>query len=247
VWAPVWAGMQGKWMHRKLWEWCAIAQALDERGMLVKGKTGMGFAVGREPLASLFAALGCEIVASDFSSEAADVGWSSTGQLATSLEAVRWPGLISECEFETRVKYENVDMRDLSILQPRNLNFLWSSCAIEHLGSLQSGLQFVRAALGCLRCGGVAVHTTEYNVSSNEGTIDSGPSVIYRRRDIESFDRSLRSIGCGLEGLDFETGTEQHDLAFDFPPYYSHGRQHIKLRIGDYISTSFLMVVRKAV
>lgn len=37
-------------LHRKIWEWCFICQALDERDMLVSGRTGLGFAVGREPL-----------------------------------------------------------------------------------------------------------------------------------------------------------------------------------------------------
>jgi hypothetical protein len=43
--------------HRKHWEFCAIAQSLDERGMLAKGRVGLGFAVGREFLPSAFAAL----------------------------------------------------------------------------------------------------------------------------------------------------------------------------------------------
>jgi hypothetical protein len=32
--------------HRKVWEWCAIAQALEERDMLRPGRRGCGFAVG---------------------------------------------------------------------------------------------------------------------------------------------------------------------------------------------------------
>jgi hypothetical protein len=49
-------------VHRKGWEWCYIAQALRERGMLQPGKRGLGFAVGREPLVDLFASHGCEIM-----------------------------------------------------------------------------------------------------------------------------------------------------------------------------------------
>jgi SAM-dependent methyltransferase len=245
VWGPVWAGMQGNWMHRKLWEWCAIAQALYERGMLQKGKTGIGFAVGLEPLASLFAASGASIIASDFSGENADEEWLRTGQLAGSLQSVHWPGLIPEHEFRERVRYENVDMRDLSALSQENLDFLWSACAFEHLGSIENGLLFVREALECLRPGGIAVHTTEYNISSNEATIENGNSVIYRRRDIEALDRSLNSIGCVIEELDFEPGTDKHDVDFDFPPYYTHGRQHIKLRLDDYVSSSLLLIIRK--
>jgi hypothetical protein len=41
--------------HRKLWEWCYIAQVLWERGLLQPGRPGLGFGVGHEPLAALFA------------------------------------------------------------------------------------------------------------------------------------------------------------------------------------------------
>ena len=248
TWGTVWAAMlQGKWMHRKLWEWCAIAQALHERGMLGDGKNGMGFAVGQEPLTSLFASLGCRIVASDYSGNDAAACWSTTGQMATSLKAVHWPGLIAEPEFRARVSYQNVDMRDLSALPRGKLDFLWSSCSFEHLGSLDKGLQFVRNGMDCLRPGGIAIHTTEYNVSSNDKTVEQGGSVIYRRKDIEQFDRSLRLIGCAIEALDFEAGAEPHDIAFDYPPYYSSGRQHVKLSLDGHISTSMLLIIRKAI
>jgi hypothetical protein len=167
--------------------------------------------------------------------------------MGASLSAVHWPGLISEAEFRARVSYKNVDMRDLSALPRGNLDFLWSSCSFEHLGNLDKGLQFVRYALDCLRPGGIAIHTTEYNVSSNDKTVERGGSVIYRRKDIEQFDRSLRLIGCAIEELDFDAGAEPHDMAFDYPPYYSHGRQHIKLSLDGYISTSMLLIIRKGV
>ena len=65
--AKVWDAMQFKdgvplYRHRKMWEWCAIAQVLDERNKLRPGKRGCGFAVGHEPLPSLFAACGAEIL-----------------------------------------------------------------------------------------------------------------------------------------------------------------------------------------
>ena len=52
-------------LHRKLWEWYYISQVLHERGMLQPGKKGLGFAVGKEPLISLFAKMGCDILATD--------------------------------------------------------------------------------------------------------------------------------------------------------------------------------------
>lgn len=55
----------GTRFHRKVWEFCAIAQALDERGMLRPGRCGLGFAAGREHLVSAFAERGCMILATD--------------------------------------------------------------------------------------------------------------------------------------------------------------------------------------
>ena len=52
-------------LHRKLWEWCYIAQALDERGLLRSRSKGLAFAVGQEPLTAAFASLGCQVVATD--------------------------------------------------------------------------------------------------------------------------------------------------------------------------------------
>src|SRR5690349_1192982 len=76
-------------LHRKLWELCYIAQALQERGMLRSGRRGLGFGVGRDPLAELFASFGCEVVATDQSEEAARAGgWITTRQHAACLEAL---------------------------------------------------------------------------------------------------------------------------------------------------------------
>lgn len=245
-WEVVWRGMvDQKTMHRKLWEWCAISQALAERSLLTPGKRGIGFAVGTEPLASLFAANGVEVLASDYMEGANASGWQATGQLADSLERIHWPGFLSLQSFRERAQFQHIDMRDLTALPPAQFDFSWSSCSFEHLGSLEEGFQFLLNSMACLKPGGVAVHTTEFNVTSNTDTVERGPNVIYRRQDIESLDYRLRKIGCVLEPMDFDPGSQQHDVAFDAPPYYSHGRQHIKLALDGYITTSLLCIIRK--
>lgn len=248
VWGVVWDGMQNdKTMHRKLWEWCAIAQALEERGLLATGRRGIGFAVGQEPLASLFAARGVELAASDFHGKTAYAGWATTGQLGDSLAKIHWPGVLSFEAFCAKASFQNIDMRDLSHVPRETYDFSWSSCSFEHLGSLEAGLQFLTNSLACLKPGGVAVHTTEFNVSSNEDTVETGDNVLYRKKDIEAFDMRLRKLGCAIEAMDFDAGWRQHDIAFDYPPFYTHGRQHLKLQLGEYISTSLLIIIRKAV
>lgn len=243
VWGKVWEGMEGRGLHRKLWEWAAVSQALSERGMLAPGRLGLGFAVGQEPLASLFAAHGCRVTASDYPTDSA--GWSDTGQVASSLQDLHWPNLIRSKHFNERVDYRVVDMRDLSQLPREHYDFAWSACSFEHLGSLSAGLDFVRDCMACLAPGGVAVHTTEFNISSDEATVAEGGSVLYRRRDLEGLACSLRRVGCAIEHLDFEPGWDPHDLGYDEAPFYSTGREHVKLLLGGFVTTSILLIVRK--
>ena len=51
--------------HRKQWEFTYVMQSLWERGCIDQGKKGLVFAVGTEPLPSVFANYGCDIVATD--------------------------------------------------------------------------------------------------------------------------------------------------------------------------------------
>jgi len=63
-----------------MWEWLFIAEALSERNMLVRGRRGLGFGVGREPLVALFASFGPEIVATDLDpARALAAGWTDSG------------------------------------------------------------------------------------------------------------------------------------------------------------------------
>jgi hypothetical protein len=86
------------------------------------------------------------------------------------------------------VNFRPVDMRDLRLPWDETFDFLWSSCSLEHLGSLEAGMDFVKQSTDLLKPGGVAVYTTEFNVSSNDETLTSGPLVVYRKRDVEKLD-----------------------------------------------------------
>src|SRR5262245_7586499 len=87
---PDWLGSGGpprRPLHRKLWECCAIAQALSERRMLTAGRRRLGFGVGREPLSSLFALHGVYVTATDLeTSEPAAEAWRATQQHASRLD-----------------------------------------------------------------------------------------------------------------------------------------------------------------
>lgn len=213
--------------------------------MLVEGKKGLGFAVGTEPLAAAFASRGVSVVATDLHSGASTEDWAETGQHAASLESLIHPHILDEERFRQLVSFQPADMNHLEEFEDESFDFVWSSCALEHIGNLDAGLSFVVNATRLLKPGGMAAHTTEYNVSSNRDTITEG-DCIYRRQDIERLDYSLRPVRCGLEPVDFNAGVHSYDLDYDTPPYFGEGPRHIKLLLGGYVSTSMLLVVRKA-
>lgn len=231
---------------RKWWEFAAIAEALDERGLLKPGSRGLGFAVGREPLASLFAARGVSILATDLHAESSEAQWNETGQHAAA-KADIWAGeaVCPRAKFDKQVEFQPMDMNAMP-KGDQSWDFVWSSCALEHLGSLSNGVQFVENAMSFLRPGGVAVHTTEYNVCSNSETVSTGGAVIYRRCDIEELERSLRLARCGMEWPEFASGTHPYDLAFDEEPYFTRGLPHVKILQDGFVCTSFVMVVHAA-
>jgi SAM-dependent methyltransferase len=232
-------------LHRKLWEWAYISQALDERGMLAPGRRGLGFAVGAEPLPALFAARGCEVLATDLPPESATgdrAAWSRSGQYAASLEVLNARGVCPPDEFAERVRLRYVDMTNV----PDDLtgfDFVWSSCSLEHLGTLEAGLRFVERSLRCLRPGGVAVHTTEFNVLSNSRTLVEGPQVIYRKRDLEELADRVAALGCRMADRDYSTGDTPADWRPDRPPYGAP--THLKLYIFGHVATSFGFIIEK--
>ena len=235
---------QVEFVNRKFWEWCVIAQALEERGKLGPGMRGLGFAVGTEPLTSYFASRGCDVLATDLAAEASVSGWLDTNQHAASKNALLYPPLVAQDAFDARVAFQPADMRALKEISGQ-FDFLWSSCAFEHLGSLQHGIDFVLNSTRYLRPGGIAVHTTEMNVKSDSDTIMTGPSVIYRRKDFIELAQTLKARGLRLSRLDFDTGNHPFDLACDTEPYMQPGVRHLKLDIGGLASTSFLLIIEK--
>lgn len=233
-------------LHRKSWEYVYIALVLKERGMLEQGKKGLGFAVGTEPLPAYFASKGCSILATDLGMDnVAANNWISTGQNASgNIDILNRNNLCKKEIFMERVKYKNLDMNNIPDAI-KDFDFCWSSCAIEHLGSLNKSKQFLKNMLKTLKPGGWAVHTTEFNLSSNEDTITEGDSVIYRKKDVQEIAKWLKREGHEI-CLDFSLGNKEGDLFTDQPPYYQINPQyHLRLNIGGYDSTSFGFVIRK--
>jgi SAM-dependent methyltransferase len=244
-WFAWWTASLGERLryHRKLWEFAVIAQALHERGLLRMGARGLGFGVGHEPLPAYFAARGCRITATDLHAEAAaGVGWIETAQHAAGLDPLQRPDLCPPDVLIDRVAFRPADMTAI----PPDLggfDFCWSACALEHLGSLAAGLDFIEASLATLRPGGVAVHTTEFNLSSDEHTVDHQGTVLFRARDLRELADRLTAAGHHVAPLDLTPGGGPVDRYLDLPPY--RAEPHLKLALERFYTTSVAIVVTR--
>lgn len=235
--------------HRKYWELAFILQALRERDLLQPGIKGLGFAVGKERIPAYLAAKGCEVLASDLAdNNKGNEGWETTGQWSASVEDLLFSEICSKELFQKSVKFRPIDMNDI----PNDISgydFTWSTCSFEHCGSLELGVRFLEKQMDCLRPGGVAVHTTEFNLSSNTRTSKGGKTAIYRLRDIEDAVKRLQSKGHKVEPLDIRLGDDPLDLTVDRrkgdPRQYS-GTKHMRLLMKGYVTTSIGLIITKS-
>jgi 2-polyprenyl-3-methyl-5-hydroxy-6-metoxy-1,4-benzoquinol methylase len=256
-WLAYWAGQLAipVVFHRKLWELCYVLQVLWERGLIAPGRRGLGFGCGREPIASLLAARGVSVTATDLSPEDAKAkGWIETAQHAGSADYLYFSELCARSDFDRLVSWRSVDMNAI----PSDLSgydFCWSICAFEHLGSIENGLRFVERAMAALKPGGVAIHTTEFNFLYDHETLTKGATVLFLRRHFEELHRRLRDAGHEVEPLDFDVGNKPLDKFIDVPPFPIGRRAHlfrawpesyhIKVACEGYPTTCYGLIVRK--
>lgn len=228
--------------NRKIWEWVYILQVLKLNGLLQSGVRGLGFGVGREPLVAIMAKLGCNMLATDLPSEdAVRSGWDN-GQYSFNVNDLNEDIICDKDVFADRVRFRHVDMNhiDKDLL---DFDFVYSSCALEHLGSLEKGIEFIKNSLNCIKVGGLAIHTTEFNVSSANETIEKGATVIYRKKDIIKLAKYFKKNGYEMT-LNFSKGTGVIDKHYDVPPYFQN-EHHLKLVMEKYIISSIGLIIRK--
>lgn len=237
--------------RRKIWEDCFAPQALWEAGMLVPGHRGLGFAVGREPLPAIFAAHGVEVLATDL--DPADErarAWLDTDQHATRMDVTTGDAPSDVPAAHGRIRFRPVDMTCIpDDLLRREFDFIWSICSLEHLGSLEAGEAFVHTAMRCLRPGGIAVHTTEYNVDPDGETLEAGGTVFYQRRHLDRLALSLAAEGHEMLPIQDPPGAPKlFDRLVDLPPYPHQGgpadTPHLRLALAGHTVTSAGIIIR---
>ena len=230
--------------HRKQWEHIFICRTFEVMNAFRLHGRALGFGCGLEPIPAAIAAHDMFVTASDLpiGDERAE-NWRHSAQLLVSLDDLRDPGICPNDLFNQRVELQPIDMTAIPD-ERRDYDLCWSSCSLEHLGSIDAGLTFIERSLDTLKPGGVAVHTTELNLTSDTGTIDSGGTVLFRRRDIEGLARRLRGLGHYVAPITFDMGDQPEDRHIDTPPYAADS--HLKLALDRYVSTSFGLVIHKA-
>lgn len=246
--------------HRKLWEFAFLLQCLFENNMIVVGKSGIGFGCGEEPIASYLASVGVSAHVTDLEIEkVSGMGWVETNQYASSLEAAFHPSICSREEFENNVSHSYVDMNDIPKELDGKYDFCWSICAMEHLGTIEKGLNFVEQSLRTLKPGGIAIHTTEFNYLSDKITIDNWPTVLFLKEHFETLAKRVNEAGHVFVGPSFDVGNRVLDRFVDIPPYavgegwlarenWSDVNQnaHLKLSVDGFPCTCFGILIKKA-
>jgi len=254
-WMRHWFGVLGMApsYHRKAWESAFVLQGLWEAGMLAPGRRGLGFAVGREPLPSILVARGAEVLATDLDAgDARAAAWAGTNQNAARVEDLFRPRLVDHDDFLARCAFRAVDMNAVPADLAGGFDFVWSTCSFEHLGSIERGLDFVVAAMACLKPGGVAVHTTEFRLDGEGPRLDNWNTVLFGRQDMEALAARLAERGHVMAPIDYGPGRGVLDGYVDVPPY---GRQrmdgfvlpvapHLRLSVDGIPATSIGLVIR---
>jgi glycosyltransferase involved in cell wall biosynthesis len=228
-------------IHRKLWELSVIAQVYIDQ--VDHGGRAVGFGVGKEPISAWLASRNAEVTATDLPDDIEIGDWSSTNQHSQSLYDIYDEYVCDRDKFDNLVDFIPVDMNSIpdSFV---DYDFLWSCGSCEHIGGIKNTLSFICRSMECLRPGGVAVHTTEYNPVSNTITLEADNLVLLRYRDLILLDSMLKSQGDLLLPLDLSPGDLPEDEYIDSEPYYS-GPSHLNIKIvnGEYITTSIALVI----
>lgn len=228
--------------QRKFWEFAYILSALQARGLLGAGRTGLGFGTGQEPLPSAFAAAGVRVTATDAPAELNySENWARSLQWTERVEDLWHEKLVDHQAFTELVSYQPVDM-NLIPSDLRDYDFCWSACCLEHLGGIRQGLDFIHNSLDTLLPGGTAVHTTEFNLGSNDTTVELEALCLFRKQDIELVIHELIAAGHRVETLNLWPGSTPTDEHVDLPPFSS---PHLKLVLEGATSTSIGLIITK--
>jgi hypothetical protein len=221
-------------LDRKIWEYCFIVNAIETYARTGPDSRGLAFGCGMEFITSVMAAGGSDILATDYVEQSHN--WQARG-----LEDLYSAAHVDRATFDARVRFQHLDMNQID---PglNGFDFLWSTGSLEHIGGYDKGLSFVENAMQCLKPGGIAVHTTEFTLTSETVGHDTPTLSFYCRRDIERLAERLINAGHMIV-LNFERGQTVADTHVDTPPY-NYGRT-LCAHFSNHVITSIGLIIQK--
>lgn len=231
-----------KLRSNKFWQNAIIAQILYDNDMLKTSKKGIGFGVGQERLPAFFASKEVVVTATDQKPTTRAKLWQEN-ELAKSLDSLNNLGICNQRDFLKNVSFRHVDMRKIPQIFYNKYDFVWSNCALGHLGSIDEGLRFILESARCLKPSGVAVHTTEINVTEDDITADQGSTVVFRPKDLIKLAAGLRRAGFSLEIPRLSFGKSSDDERVSFSPEF--GNDYSKILISGHIATQIVLIVKR--
>jgi hypothetical protein len=221
---------------RRRWEQVWIVSVLATEKLIAPGRRGLGLAVENDRIAALLSSRGVEVLATDLP----DRDGRSTEARRSRLF---YPEVTHIEEFDQLVRFANLDPRGVADVAPGEFDFCWSRGVPGVLGEAAAALDFMQASLAPLRPGGLAVHTVEFNLTSNRTTWEQPDNVLLRRRDIEALAGRLAADGHMLLPLNTHPGQEPEDEKVRGT---LGGAPGLRQRVGMMVSTSFGLAIRKA-
>jgi len=236
--------LEGYALHaNKFWQNAVMVQILAERGMVKQGVRGLGFGVGQERLPALFAKYGVHVTATDQDFTTRKAGYWAKQELATGVQSLNKLGICDPKVFNDQTDYMSIDMNNIPGELHGEYDFLWSNCALGHLGSIAKGLAFIEDSLRCLKPGGWAVHTTELNILSDDDTVFTGSTVIFRLKDIYSLQKRLISEGYIVGPFILTLGKQPLDRRVSMAPAF--GNDYSKIQVMGHLATQIVLIVHK--
>jgi hypothetical protein len=277
-------------LHRKTWECAIIAQIYRENvdPLHADHPRCLGFGVGREPLPLWLYNQGADVTATDYPGD--NPAWTSTNQHAANLADLGFFDVCAECQgggyflgtpttrcnscqgsgklSDKRIQFLPVDMNNIPAnLLSGSFDFAWSCGSFEHVGGIEQSLSFFCRQMSCLKPGGIACHTTEFNLDSAnsqfrlgwyESTLNTRDLCLFRWQDLTDLAGRLWAQGDYLFPPDLTPSSSESDpsssasvaahpadIYVDSHPYTSD--YHLNIRIGStaFKTTSICLIARK--
>jgi hypothetical protein len=229
--------------HGKLWQFYAINHFINANfyNSSIKNKLGIGFGVGKEPMPAFFASRGAKICATDFF-ENKNTNWASTSQMSSNLQDLNDRGICDPDTFEKLVSLSSANMNYLENTDLPAADFIWSTCALGHIGGYQNGLNFIQNSLSLLKPGGIAVHTTELDIGAEKKVLESVDLNLYKQADLELTLAKIQQSGFTVPTHSFTLGIGGVEKFEDFPPY---SNWHLRLNVLGHTVLPVVLVIKK--